>query len=136
LKASKGAADKTPANIFKPAAGDNNKGRPLYRVGPMRELLILSASTNAALSDIFCKQVGKSTLVETLQSYRDQSFCGYDMVDFLCRMTKVARPTTALGYLETDSRRLTIFESIGPLLQKVHLGSQVSGTGGFVRMYR
>jgi len=93
----------------------------------MRELLILSASTNAALFDIFCKQVGKSTLVDTLQTYRDQSFCGLDLIDFLCDMTKVARPKTALGYLEHMVDGSPSLRALFRYVQKHHLGPKPDG---------
>jgi hypothetical protein len=127
LKETKGANDKTPGNLFKPRPTDNNKEKALYRVGPMRELLIISASTNAALFDLWCRQVGKSTLVDNLQGYRDRDFTGFDMVDFLCNATNVAEPTTALGYLEWMVDGSPTLRAMFRYVQQHHLGDNPDG---------
>jgi hypothetical protein len=93
----------------------------------MRELLIISASTNAALFDLYCKQLGRGTLVDNLQDYYDRNFTGFDMVDFLCNSAKVARPKTALGYLEWMIDGSPTLRAIFRYVQEHHLGNKADG---------
>jgi hypothetical protein len=80
--------------------GPRAKDHVVYGAAEMRELLIISGSTRAAMFNLYATQLDRDTLVETLDKHRQRGWTAVDFVKFLCRATHQKAPTTAAGYLE------------------------------------
>lgn len=65
----------------------------------MRELLIISGSTQAAKFNLLCTQLSQSTLSEALHHHRTHGWTGYNVVKFMCHAMRQPPPKTASGFL-------------------------------------
>lgn len=66
----------------------------------MRELVINTGSTRAAIFNQICNNLEKNTLVQTLERYRQGGWTAVQLVKFMCCSTNQPAPKTAFGYLE------------------------------------
>lgn len=64
----------------------------------MRELIIITGSTQAARFNLICGNLDTDTLVKTLDEHRLHGWTAFDVVKFMCRASNTQPPKTAIGY--------------------------------------
>ncbi|KAL5372897.1 hypothetical protein DPSP01_013126 [Paraphaeosphaeria sporulosa] len=77
-----------------------SESKTTFGTAEMRELLIVSASLQAAKFNAICESLEANTLVDALKRHRTHGWTGYDVVKFMSHALKRTPPTTASGYLE------------------------------------
>lgn len=97
IAATRGGARKDRSKVL---FGTKDKGPANYGSGEMRELLIVSASTQMCIFNHLAKAMNRDTLVDTLRGQESERFSAFDLVQFICRATQQPQPTTAQGYIE------------------------------------
>jgi hypothetical protein len=80
------------------ANDDQLEEKAVFGTAEMRELLIITGSTHAALFNMVCNHLESDTLVRTLDEHRLHGWTAFDMVKFLCKAKGEVPPTTAMGY--------------------------------------
>jgi hypothetical protein len=64
----------------------------------MRELVIITGSTQAAKFNLICAELDANTLVNTLDEHRRHGWTAFDVVKFLCKANRQQPPKTVHEY--------------------------------------
>ncbi|KAF2002153.1 hypothetical protein P154DRAFT_618890 [Amniculicola lignicola CBS 123094] len=94
----KGKNKKTRQGLATSSLSPDQKA--VFGVAEMRELIIISGSTRAALFNLLCNQLNSNTLVNTLGEHRRGNLAAFDIVKMMCQATDQPVPTTASAYAE------------------------------------
>ncbi|ORY05905.1 hypothetical protein BCR34DRAFT_590752 [Clohesyomyces aquaticus] len=108
------------------------KDRYIHQVGPMRELLTITASTQLGIFNAVTKTVNHDTLVESLSQYRGHGFTGYDFIDIISPQGSRDQPTTvfyARLSLSAGDKLITHFNDPQSDLRVMILPYEVGGCG-------
>jgi hypothetical protein len=70
----------------------------VFGTAEMRELVIITGSTQAAKFNMICGDIDGDTLVQTLDAHRLHGWTAYDVVKFMCRAQHKTPPKTAFKY--------------------------------------
>jgi hypothetical protein len=70
----------------------------VFGTAEMRELVIITGSTQAAKFNMICAELDANTLVKTLDEHRLHGWTAFDVVKFMCKAMKIQPPKTAYGY--------------------------------------
>ncbi|KAI4648529.1 uncharacterized protein J4E79_010151 [Alternaria viburni] len=70
----------------------------VFGTAEMRELVIITGSTQAAKFNLICGDLDSDTLVKTLDAHRLRGWTAFDVTKFMCKASNQRVPTTVAGY--------------------------------------
>lgn len=70
----------------------------VFGTAEMRELIIITASTQAGKFNMYCAAMDSDTLVKTLDEHRLYAWTAFDVVKFMCRASNTPPPPTVYDY--------------------------------------
>ncbi|CAA9966438.1 Helicase C-terminal [Pyrenophora teres f. maculata] len=92
----KASLGKTKIDANSPLTDD----KLVFGTAEMRELIIITGSTRAALFNMICGELDGDTLVKSLDSHRLHGWTAFDVVRFMCKAQGRLPPKTTFDYAQ------------------------------------